>query len=302
MPEVTEQEAPPAVVEEAPPAEEPIVEEAAPSPVEGEAPPPAEEDKLNLIREVFKGATVTELRAALDEVPTEVRTELESEIERRGEQRWQTRERERTTSTSDRHEEYRRIIAEKGRAESELNMRLRRVMAGDPNAFNGMQATDIAAHIDTYANGTLAQAMLENEEMLGPLREKYLPELSNEERQALDKALYEDARRGTITQVPIVVDLAIERARKEGFEEGVKKGEQNRQAKAQLAEKVERILSIQKQAPGVQPSGGRSVTKEDERVAIAREMQSINTATPEGAAEWARREHEFRQRLAQLKE
>lgn len=257
------------------PVEEPeVVTPEEPASPEGDAPSEGGGERLEVIRDLFKGATVAELRAALDDVPTDVRSELEAEIERRGEQRAATRKRETQEATESRLGLWKPYAERYQRAQSYLQAAVSRAKAGDIDAISNVDA--ITAAMDDYHNGGIAKVVLENEAYVGPLVDRLLPDLTPEEQKKLDKPLYEFGRTGLASHVmPVLAELAMERARKEGFDEGLKKGQQDREAKVALAEKLAKIEEIRKQAPGV-PVTGQAVSKTDERTRLQKEIAAFD--------------------------
>ena len=262
-----------------------------PSPAEGDGEAAADETKLELIKDLFKGATVAELKAALDVVPTEIRSELESEIERRGEQRVRTREKEIDEGQTARTAAFQAIASDAQKAQFALQQRVKAAKQGD--AFALSDPDTLASEIDAYRNGAIASVALENEALMAPVRRQFLPDPTPEEKAKLEKALYEDGRRGTFTQVPVVVELAIARARAEGHAAGLKEGADSKAAKESLAAKLAKITEVKQQSPGV-PINGKPASSEGARAALMRDMKSIDVTTAEGYAEWQKREAEFK--------
>lgn len=276
MPDVAVQEPEVQVVEEETPAA-PIANVAETLSPEGDDVDEAAETRLELIRELFKGAKADELRAALDEVPPEIRGELEAEIERKGEQRAQTRQREVSDAKTVRKSGLEPLAQARQGAQTWLSQQIGKAKAGDFDALNPDQ---LIGAIDAYYNGGIAHVSLENEQALDKAIDTYLPNLTESELKELDKPLYEFGRTGEVAKaLPKIVELAIERAKADAFAEGVKKGEQSKQAKSALAERLAKISEIKKQAPGVSPRG-RSQTAGDRRTSLMNEIEAIDPYDP----------------------
>jgi len=261
------------------------------SPPEGEVVEPEQGTDEPDLKTLLKGTSVDELKALLDSVDPEVRGELEQEIERRGEQRATTRQREVERASDARTTAFKQFTESGNKAASFLRERINRAQQGDPEALT--DTNSLAQAIDAYRNGAVASAALDNEQMLSPLRDKYLPEPTPEERTKLEKALYDDGVKGTLSQLPIMLELATARAREEGKAEGIKQGERNREAKAAVAEKLRKLTEVKKQAAGVQPQG-RARTPSENNTALVREMESIDVTTPEGHQQWLANEDRYR--------
>lgn len=251
MPEAPTAEAP---VVEAPAESAPVTEQEQPiaapaeeaSPAEGEAAPKADEGTHLDLKELLKGATAAELKTVLESVPDEVRTEVEAEIERRAEQKVRTQAQEKAQATDARTSLWQQSAEVGKQAEDYLRDAVRRFNAGDPEA---LADASVPAAIDAYRNGAIAAVAFDNEKALAPLREKYLPEPTEAELKALEKPLYDDAKRGTFSQLPVVMELAVARARAEGKAEGLKEGQKKLEASESLAEKIKAIKQVAVNTP-----------------------------------------------------
>ncbi len=260
------------------------------SPEEGETP---EDDgtRQNLLKDLFKGATLAELKAALEEAPTEIRDELVGEIERRGEQRVQTRQKEVDTALDARTTAFRTAQQQAEQARVTLQAKVTRAKQGDTFALSDADA--LANEIDAYRNGAVASIALENEALMAPIRSQFLPDPSAEEKAKLEKALYEDGRRGTFTQFPVVMELAIERAKAEARAEGIAEGKRSLEAKESLLSKAAKLTEVKKQSPGV-PMNGKAASSGSVAQAAVADMKKLDVTTAEGMAEFKKREDEFK--------
>lgn len=257
------------------PVEPPIAEPEVVAPPEGDAAPPDEgTDRGELIRELFKGATVDELRAALEDVPAETRSELEAEIEKRGETRAQTRKHEMSEAKANRLAAWKPYIDNLSSADGYVKGSIARMKAGDQTDLNQLERA-----INDATLGHTGRVLIENESYVDNLIDQVLPDLTAEEAKSLDKPLYEFSRTGQAGKIiPDVFKLALERAKTEAFAEGVKKGEGNRETKIKLAEKLAKIAEIRKQAPGVSLNGHAESTS-DRRSALVQEIDAIDPFT-----------------------
>lgn len=276
----------------------PEVEEVSPAPQEaGEAAPA--EDAGSVLRDFFRQHVTSpeEFAAALEEVPEEFRTPIMQEWERRGEQRSRTRKQETDTARDGRLGTWKPYADNYANAEAFLQSAIRRANAGDLDALSNVQV--LAKAMDDYRNGAVGKVILENEAYVPDLIDTLLPDLTPEEQQKLDKPLYEFGRTGIASKVvPLAVELAQERARKAGYDEGFKKGQQDRAAKAVLAEKLTKLEEVRKQAAGL-PVNGRAVTVEDERAQIQREISQFDP-TGMSVTEGMKQLNDLRQRLNAL--
>jgi len=292
---VAEVETPVAPTAIAPPAEPQAPE--APLPVEPAAPvaPPApiepEEEQFDL--SVLKKLTAAQLREVIDAADETVRDEALQEHSKRVQQRVQTQDREAATAEDGRHTFYQQQAQAGIVSYQRLAARAQRLLQGETEAFADQ---GVLQDIDNYRNGAIANVVFENEKSIAPVRQKFLGDMTDEEAKRLEKPLYEDRRAGTLTQLPILFEIVAERAREEGREEGRKLAEKSREAKKELVEQLRQVTAVKKQAPGVTPNGRAKQPGED-RAAVVRDMQSIDVSTPEGLAEWRRRERDFQKSL-----
>ncbi len=245
-----------------------------PASPEGDAAPEEGGERQEVIRDLFRGMTVAELKAALDEVPTDVRSDVEQEIERRGEQRATTRQKETKDATESRLKLWQPYAERYPKAQSFLQQAVSKAKSGDTDALTNVDA--LTAALDDYHNGAVAKVVLENEGYVSTWLDAILPDPSPEEKSKLDKPLYEFGRTGLASHVvPVATELAMERARKEGFEAGVKKGQQDKEAKAALADKLAKLQEIKNQAPGV-PVHGSAVSRSSERSRLQKEIDDFD--------------------------
>ena len=253
-----------------------LPETPAEEPAEAPAEEPQDEEKVPDLS-ALKGLKPAQLRVLIDEADPEARAEIEAEYERRATQRAQTRSKEADTAETGRHNFYQQAIELGKQAEADLQTRARRFKAGDTEAF---QDEHVLAAIDAYRTGGVASLVLQNEQSLAPIRDKYLPDLAPDEAEQLEKVLYEDRRSGKLTQLPVLMELVAARAKAAGFEEGLKKGTSDKQAKKELAEKLEKIEQIRAEsAPGL--PRGKPASVQTQRDAYARAVaqfkQDVNS-------------------------
>ena len=226
--------------------------------VTGEPQPQAESGDPNVLREFFRQhiKSPEELAAALEEVPEEYRAPIVSEYEKRGEQRRQTQEKEKQTARQSRLDAWQPYVEKYTSAEAYLTATMARAQAGDESAWNAPQ---LAAAINDYRNGAVGKVLLANEAYVPELVDSLLPEMTREEQQRLEKPLYDFARTGLSKDVvSAAMELYGARMQAKGYEAGMQKGLKDREAKAALAEKVQKIAEIQKQAPGIAVPGAQS--------------------------------------------
>lgn len=259
------------------PVVEPVVEtpllddspEPEPVVVPSEEGEPDSTERLDTLKELFKGATVAELRAALDDVPPEVRSELESEIERRGEQRERTRKQEVDSSTDERLGAYKAVKDAATSAESHLKVELKKLADQEDLVY----AQALATQIESYKAGGIAAIVEKNEQAIGPLLQQYLPDQTAEEKERLDKPLYQFGKTGEVDKaLTVIMELAVARAKAEGIKEGQGQAARSRESKESLAEKAAQIMAVKKQSPGAPIKGG-SLTAASLREQYSTKMQ-----------------------------
>ena len=79
---------------------------------------------------------------------------------------------------------------------------------------------------------------------------------------ALEKPLYDDAKRGTLSQLPVVMELFAARKLAEGEAIGLEKGMKKLEASESLVEKIKKVTEIAANTPvsvnggGAAPRGG----------------------------------------------
>lgn len=291
-------------VETAPPVEVPPVEaptepvvtpevEASP---EGDAQQPSERTDL---AEVLKTVSAAELKELLAAAPPEAREEYEREVESRGEQRAQTRKKETEKATSERLSAWKPYVDNLPNAQAYVNQQLAKLKAGDmldnPTMFE--QANQ------QLSVGVLGKVVLENEAYVPELVNKYLPEMTTEEAQKLDKPLYKFGQTGMAKEaVSAIFEVAVERAKAEAYAEGVKKGEGNLQAKESLVEKLKKVQEIKQQGVGVGINGGAAPAEGSDAIQkdIAQLKQDINSGKIT-QAEYAERDKKLKQRIDALR-
>ena len=235
---------------------------AAPEPAvspEGETPAVTEPEPFDF--KALKGKTdPTEVRALIDLLTEDYSDEQKSEVygewEKRGEQRVQTRTREMSEAQDSRHTLWQQAATIGKQAEGYLLSQITAAKQGALDAFADPATVEQAAvH---FRNGAIAQLALENEQAITPVRDQYLPEPTAEEQKALEPYIYDDARKGTFTQLPKLFELAVARAKAEGVAEGLKQVEKKLQAAETLMTKVQAIQAVKNgTAPAV--TGGVAV-------------------------------------------
>lgn len=260
-------EAPPVVVEQAP--TEPVVpSEPAPSPVEGEQ----QEQPEGNGSAIPRADTREEIEAFLASASPQAREAYERDVEARGEQRAQTRKKETDTAVAGRLEAWKPYVDNLPNAQAYVTAQMAKVKGGDllddPKLFEqASQQLNV---------GTLGKVVLENEAYVQPLLDKYLPELTKDEADKLDKPLYKFGQTGMAKEaVNAIFEVAVERAKKEAFDAGVKKGEGNLAARESLLEKYEKVAKIKQEGAGVSPNGKPSSVA-DERARLGAEIAAFD--------------------------
>lgn len=226
----------------------------------------------------LKGLSEAQLEAVLEAADPEARDRVVGKYETAGEQRARTRKQEMDGAKTSRLGLWKPYVDNLPAAKGYVDGTLARVKAGD---FDALDPKVLEAAIRDAGFGATGQILLENEAYVDTVLDTFLPDMTPEETQALDKPLYEFARTGMAGKVmPVLMELALKRAKAEGVAEGIKKGLSDKQAKQELAEKLEKIETIRKEAPGVIPNG-KAPTSQSQRDtysrAVAQFKQDVNS-------------------------
>jgi hypothetical protein len=277
---------------------EPVAAEAQPVPAEA---PPAESEQVAPAEEqpeapkfdlgVLKGLKADEARVVLSEMDEAEREAVIAEWRDQGEQRAKTADGQMKAAVDARHNLWQQTTDLGKQAEAYLRNQVQRAQAGDLEALSDHRTVQSA--IDVYRNAAVAQLALENENLMKPVRDKYLPDATPEEAKALEKVLWQDATKGTQQQIPVVIDLAIARARAEGEAAGLAKGQKLLNASESLVKRLEAVTEVKKKAAGVQPNG---TTAPAPRAAVMEALNAIDPRDPEAQ----KKLNELRPRLKAL--
>ena len=253
------------------PVEEPVAEpaEVASPPEGGEE---AEPDSGSLLREHAASLSADELRLLIEAAPAEERSKLEKEYEGRGEQRALNRKKESEQKTSERLAQWKPYVDNLPNAHAYVNQQIANLKAGNlldnPQLFEQVQQQIVA--------GTVGQMLLANESYVPTLVEKYLPDLTAEEAEKLDKPLYRFGQTGLAKEaVDSIIEAIVERREKEAFEKGVAKGEGNLKARETLLEKLTNAQKVKNETAGVSPNG-KAVSISDERARLKAEIAAFD--------------------------
>lgn len=190
------------------------------------------------------------------------------EQQRRGEQRARTREQEQEEGRKAREDAYSELISHGKRAESVLDETLeslapqfRRLEAAlDPDfpdavaakaamqtirdampadAVRGVLAAVKAgatAEAGRLLSSEIRQHVVKHADLIGTLTEA--------EQAKLEKAGYEDSRKGTASLTGLLIDILVERATAKGESAGIDKGKKDKATTAELLDKIKQVQQI----------------------------------------------------------
>ncbi len=276
-----------------------------PPPVKGDDKQATEGTELDLAS-VVKDMSVDEVRAFIESLPKETRKEALAEIETAAEERGRVRKDEMDRALAGRSDAYETLIEAGTKADNALATRINSV-ARHMESFDYdeaaklMQPAAIAQLVEDYKNGAIAQVGKLHDGEVGKFRTKYAPylkDLSSAQDAQLADARYQDARRGTLSQLEVMVDIIIERHGAEQETKGQEKGKKS--VDPALLERLEKFRDTQARLPK-RVNGTRAASKADAGSQIEQEMRAIDVTTPAGREEFERRSPELQRRLKALR-
>ena len=273
------------------------------------------------------GLNAKTVSALLKALPAEERQQIAElqEAARSGEQRALTQLREAETAVADRDELFSNLVSNGSTAKANLQHRTGeydRLMAqaeqlaedGDDGEAQKlarkaralMQGPAVQQEIKALEMGTIARVAQQHSKGIATLLEKHkalIGELSPEESKRFKDARYDDARQGGAKEYEVLIDLVAERSAAKVRTDELPKAKQQAQAEStDTKDALETMLKLQEVLGNLAPNvnGARPANTATEREQIQSEMNAIDVTTPDGKAEWDRRQPEFQRRLRAL--